>query len=130
MIAHINLWFNNFFSITQKVAIIDIQENTEDISKLRQAHPAQTILLIKMDVANRQGIEKTYDELKKAFGSIDIVVNVAGVFNDQDVQRTILVNLVIKNTMYLMVTILKTVLLFLTGIHRVVSSILHSLRLM
>ncbi|XP_014092197.1 alcohol dehydrogenase 1 [Bactrocera oleae] len=76
-----------------KVAIIDIQENTEDISKLRQAHPAQTILLIKMDVANRQGIEKTYDELKKAFGSIDIVVNVAGVFNDQDVQRTILVNL-------------------------------------
>lgn len=48
-----------------------------------------------MDVANRQGIEKTFEELKKAFGSIDIVVNVAGIFNDQDVQRTILVNLVI-----------------------------------
>ncbi|XP_054734395.1 alcohol dehydrogenase 2 [Anastrepha obliqua] len=76
-----------------KIAIVDIQENPEDISKLRAAHPTQTILLIKMDVTNRQGIADTYEELKKTFGTIDIVVNVAGIFNDQDVQRTILVNL-------------------------------------
>ncbi|XP_067643370.1 alcohol dehydrogenase 2 [Eurosta solidaginis] len=76
-----------------KVAIIDIQENLEDISKLRTAHPTQTIMLVKVDVANRQAIENAYEELKKAFDSIDIVVNIAGIFNDQDVQRTILVNL-------------------------------------
>lgn len=51
-------------------------------------------MIIKMDVANRKGIEATYEEIKKTFGSIDIVVNVAGIFNDKDVQRTLLVNLV------------------------------------
>jgi len=47
-----------------------------------------------MDVSNKKGIEASYEEIKKTFGSIDIVVNVAGIFNDKDVQRTLLVNLV------------------------------------
>lgn len=46
-----------------------------------------------MDVANAKGMEATYEEILKTFGHLDIVVNVAGLFNDQDVQRTLLVNL-------------------------------------
>ncbi|XP_004520221.1 alcohol dehydrogenase 2 [Ceratitis capitata] len=76
-----------------RIAIIDLNENKEDISKLRAAHPTQPITLVKMDVSNRQGMDNTYEELKNSFGSIDIVVNVAGIFNDQEVQQTILVNL-------------------------------------
>lgn len=78
----------------QKVAIIDIQDNLEEFVKLRAAHPTQSVMIIKMDVANKKGVEATYEEIKKTFGSIDIVVNVAGIFNDKDVQRTLLVNLV------------------------------------
>ncbi|KRF98546.1 fat body protein 2 isoform X2 [Drosophila tropicalis] len=75
------------------VAIIDLQDNLEEFVKLRAAHPTQSVMIIKMDVANRKGIEATYEEIVKTFGSIDIVVNVAGIFNDKDVQRTLLVNL-------------------------------------
>ncbi|XP_023301327.1 alcohol dehydrogenase 1 isoform X2 [Lucilia cuprina] len=76
-----------------KVAIIDLQDNLEEIVILRAAFPAQHLLLIKMDVANAKGIEATYEEILKTFGHLDIVVNVAGLFNDQDVQRTLMVNL-------------------------------------
>ncbi|XP_015043689.1 alcohol dehydrogenase isoform X2 [Drosophila persimilis] len=75
------------------VAIIDIQDNLEEFVKLRAAHPTQSVMIVKMDVANKKGVEATYEEIAKTFGSIDIVVNVAGIFNDKDVQRTLLVNL-------------------------------------
>lgn len=75
------------------VALIDVQENLERIAKLRAAHPSQTIILIKMDVANKPGIEAAFEEIVKNFGSIDLVVNVAGIFNDLDVTRTLQVNL-------------------------------------
>lgn len=46
-----------------------------------------------MDVANKSGLEATYSEIFKNFGSIDIVINIAGMFNELDVMRTITVNL-------------------------------------
>lgn len=60
---------------------------------MRSAFPAQSIVLIKMDVSNQKGMEATYEEIGKTFGHLDIVVNVAGLFNDQEVQRTLLINL-------------------------------------
>lgn len=69
----------------------------EEFVKLRNAHPTQSVMIIKMDVSNRKGVEASYEEIKKTFGSIDLVVNVAGIFNDKDVQRTLLVNLVHKS---------------------------------
>lgn len=60
---------------------------------MRLGFPAQSIIVIKMDVANQKGMEATYEEISKTFGHLDIAVNVAGLFNDQDIQRTILVNL-------------------------------------
>lgn len=75
------------------MAIIDLQDNLEELVSLRAAFPSQHILLIKMDVANQKGMEATYEEIVKSFGQLDIVVNVAGLFNDQDVQRTLSVNL-------------------------------------
>ncbi|XP_061399474.1 alcohol dehydrogenase 1-like [Musca vetustissima] len=76
-----------------KVAVLDIQDNLEEIVSMRLGFPSQSIIVFKMDVANQKGMEATYEEIAKTFGHLDIVVNVAGLFNDQDVQRTILVNL-------------------------------------
>ncbi|KAM8710897.1 hypothetical protein ACLKA7_017512 [Drosophila subpalustris] len=76
-----------------RIAIIDVQDNMEEMVKLRNAHSTQSVMIIKMDVANKKGVEASYEEIKKTFGSIDLVVNIAGIFNDQDVQRTLLVNL-------------------------------------
>lgn len=87
-----NIFFN-YISVRQKVAIIDLQDNLEEIVILRAAFPSQHLLLIKMDVANQKGMEATYEEIVKTFGQLDIVVNVAGLFNDQDIQRTLSVNL-------------------------------------
>lgn len=83
----------NVYYFTQKVAVLDIQDNLEEIVSMRLGFPSQSIIVIKMDVANQKGMEATYEEIAKTFGHLDIVVNVAGLFNDQDVQRTILVNL-------------------------------------
>lgn len=93
MFAHL-FNYSHIWLPSQKVAIIDIQDNLEEFVKLRAAHPTQSVMIIKMDVANKKGVEATYEEIKKTFGNIDIVVNVAGIFNDKDVQRTLLVNLV------------------------------------
>ena len=65
----------------------------EEIVCLRAAFPNQGLLLIKMDVSNSKGVDATYEEILKAFEKLDIVVNVAGLFNDQNIERTLLVNL-------------------------------------
>ncbi|XP_055382476.1 fat body protein 2 [Condylostylus longicornis] len=75
------------------LAIIDISENLEELCKMRAEHPAQSLIFIKMDVSNRKGIEASYEEIIKNIGHIDIVINIAGIFNDLDVQRTIEVNI-------------------------------------
>lgn len=81
------------FLFPQRVAIIDVQDNLEEIVKLRVAYPSQGLILLKMDVSNDKGMDASYDEIMKSFGCIDMVINVAGIFNDLDVQRTLLVNL-------------------------------------
>ncbi|KAL9908353.1 photoreceptor dehydrogenase [Glossina fuscipes fuscipes] len=77
----------------EKVAIIDLQDNFEEIVKLRADYPARSVMLIKMDVANKKGVEASYEEIIKTMGKLDVIVNVAGIFNDKDIQRTLLVNL-------------------------------------
>ncbi|XP_013112195.2 fat body protein 2 [Stomoxys calcitrans] len=76
-----------------KVAILDIQDNLEEVVNMRSNFPTQNIIVIKMDVSNQKGMDATYEEISKTFGHLDVVVNVAGLFNDQEVQRTLLVNL-------------------------------------
>uniref|UniRef100_A0A1A9X0K5 Alcohol dehydrogenase n=1 Tax=Glossina brevipalpis TaxID=37001 RepID=A0A1A9X0K5_9MUSC len=77
----------------EKIAIIDLKDNLEEIVKLRADYPAQSIIPLKMDVANKKGVEASYEEIIKIMGKLDIIINVAGIFNDKDVQRTLLVNL-------------------------------------
>lgn len=74
---------------------------TDTWNKFRSKHPKQGIIFYKMDVANKIGLEATYSEIFKNFGSIDIVVNIAGIFNELDPMRTITVNLggVINSTL-------------------------------
>ncbi|XP_037937245.1 fat body protein 2-like [Teleopsis dalmanni] len=76
-----------------KIAIIDLQDNMEEVVKMRSSYPAQSVVLIKMDVSNKKGMDATYAEIIKSLGSLDIVVNVAGIFNDKDVQKTLMTNL-------------------------------------
>lgn len=80
----------------QGVAIIDILENVDGIGQLRSTYPEKNILFIKADVADKAAIDEAYEEITKSFEYLDIVVNVAGIFNDLDVSRTIGVNIVSK----------------------------------
>ncbi|CAD7083549.1 unnamed protein product [Hermetia illucens] len=75
------------------VAIIDILENVDGIGQLRSTYPEKNILFIKADVADKTAIDEAYEEITKSFEYLDIVVNVAGIFNDLDVSRTIGVNI-------------------------------------
>ncbi|KAL5292265.1 Pdh family protein [Megaselia abdita] len=74
---------------------------TDALNKFRNKYPRQGLIFYKMDVANKNGLEAAYSEIFKNFGSIDIVVNIAGMFNELDVMRTITVNLggVINSTL-------------------------------
>lgn len=87
--------------ILQNLAVIDLQDMTDTWNKFRSKHPKQGLIFYKMDVANKNGLEATYSEIFKNFGSIDIVVNIAGIFNELDPMRTITVNLggVINSTL-------------------------------
>lgn len=63
---------------------------------MRSTYPEKNILFIKADVADKAAIDEAYEEITKSFEYLDIVVNVAGIFNDLDVSRTIGVNIVSK----------------------------------
>lgn len=91
-----SLGTNLFPSQLQGVAIIDILENVDGIGQLRSTYPEKNILFIKADVADKTAIDEAYEEITKSFEYLDIVVNVAGIFNDLDVSRTIGVNIVSK----------------------------------
>lgn len=65
----------------------------DTLNKFKSKFPRQGLIFYKMDVANKSGLEAVYNEIFKNFGSIDIVINIAGMFNELDVMRTITVNL-------------------------------------
>lgn len=74
---------------------MDVQDRqVETLKAFNDEFSGKYIIYIKTDIAKLDQLEKTFKSVIEKFGQIDIVVNTAGIFNDQDVVGTLSVNAV------------------------------------
>lgn len=77
------------------MAVIDVQDRqTEILKALNNEFTGKYIIYLKTDIGKLEQIERAFDSVVEKFGNIDVVVNTAGVFNDKDVNGTLLINAV------------------------------------
>lgn len=74
--------------------LLDISENATNVQELAAEFVQANIVLLLTDVTKRNDVEQTFKNILERFHQIDIVVNCAGVACEQDVDRTININLV------------------------------------
>ncbi|XP_063829206.1 15-hydroxyprostaglandin dehydrogenase [NAD(+)]-like [Ostrinia nubilalis] len=67
----------------KSVAILDISEQTGKLftDKLNKAYPGKVIFL-KCDVSNEESLTEAFNVVVDKFGTVDVVINNAGVMND------------------------------------------------
>lgn len=66
-----------------KIAILDLKDGTNIAKKLKTKSK-----YYKLDVTNEEEIKKIVDKVKKEFGSIDILINNAGVYFPTPIDKT------------------------------------------
>lgn len=79
----------------QNLAIVDIQSDPmELINELKLQYPKIQIVYFVCDVTIKEEIESTFNEIESLFGTVDILINAAGIFNDKNIELTFKVNVV------------------------------------
>lgn len=75
----------NFASVGYKVAILDLnrQAIAEAVALLATVSQGLPVHAITVDVTNRAAVEGALAEVKDAFGSVDVLVNNAGIVRDK-----------------------------------------------
>lgn len=79
--------------IFQKIAVFDIADPRETVKQLKVLFPQIKILFEKIDVKDKSSIETAFKKVVDEFGSIDIVINGAGIVNEKNYEHTVGVNL-------------------------------------
>lgn len=82
------------FLLVQNVALLDIVNCEETITKLSEDYPTKRILFHMTDVVSKTNLEAVFDEVVSKFKSIDCVIACAGVFDELNYERTVNINLV------------------------------------
>lgn len=76
------------------MAVIDLKCTEDVLQSLQSASPKASILFQKTDVTKRTDVEKSFATVFQKFGYIDILVNSAGIFDEQNFERIFAVNVV------------------------------------
>lgn len=76
------------------MAIFDILYCAASVEKLKEQYAKKLVMFRKTDLRDKLEVERSFIEIKRIFGHIDIVVNSAGIIDEQNFQNTIDVNLV------------------------------------
>ena len=64
------------------------------LSSLPGEFPSTSIAYFECDISVEKDLKRTLNEIHEQFGTIDILINSAGIFNDRDVELTLRVNVV------------------------------------
>ncbi|KAL5004586.1 hypothetical protein ScPMuIL_018042 [Solemya velum] len=79
-----------------KVVILDIgkEEGEETLKKLQEQFGKDNVYFYRCDVTDRKQFEDTMATIDKDVGRLSVMVNNAGIFNEQDWEKMISINLV------------------------------------
>ncbi|XP_059607379.1 alcohol dehydrogenase 1-like [Phlebotomus argentipes] len=73
--------------------VVDIHlTEPESIASWRAKYPKASVKYFSVDVRLDEKLKKCYEDVEKAFGSLDIVVNCAGIMGEHDYKRMIDIN--------------------------------------
>lgn len=64
------------------------------IEKLQSEFPKSTVAFRKTDVTNRSNVESAFNEIHGKYGHIDVLVNSAGIYDEQNFEKTFAINVV------------------------------------
>lgn len=81
-------------SIVKALAILDIVTNEDKVQALQREYRCSTILFRSMDVTDVLEIERSFQDILREFKSIDMLVNAAGIIDEQNAELCVKVNLV------------------------------------
>lgn len=76
------------------MAVFDIDDSKDTMKQLQTEFPKANVLYKKVDVSNRKEVQQAFNDVHTAFDSIDIVVNGAGIMDEQNVEKSLSVNVV------------------------------------
>lgn len=74
--------------------MLDIQDDKNVVDSLQQEFLEQKVIYLKTDVTDKENVKNSFRQAKDAFGTIDVVVGNAGIYDEKRPDRTIMVNLV------------------------------------
>lgn len=75
------------------MAVFDLVDPKETEKQLKALFPQNKIIFESVNVKDKADVEKAFKKAIDEFGTIDIVINGAGVLNDNNVENTIGVNI-------------------------------------
>lgn len=76
------------------MALLDIGDNGNVTESLGESFKTKRILFEKTDVRSKTNVKNAFKKILEKFNKIDIVINSAGIINEQNVEDTIAINLV------------------------------------
>lgn len=72
-----------------------MQDKQNDLLKrLNDEFTSKFIIYLKTDIANRDQLNESFKNILKKFNEINVVVNTAGIFDDRNVNLTLIINAV------------------------------------
>lgn len=78
----------------KNVAILDISDVDNVVPALNVEFPNQPVVYFKTDVSDKANVQSSFKQAKERFGHIDVVIANAGIFNENQPERLIQINLV------------------------------------
>lgn len=71
-----------------------MQDVNNVVDKLQQEFVEQQIIYLKTDVIDKENVKTSFRVAKETFGTIDVVIGNAGILNESQPEKTIMINLV------------------------------------
>lgn len=76
------------------MAILDINDADNVVAGLQKEYAQNIVIFLRTDVTVKEDIQKAFRQANDAFGSIDVVIGNAGIFDETKPEKVITVNLV------------------------------------
>ena len=78
----------------QKLAILDVCVNHDACRRLVAEFGKDRVVFIQCDVSKAEEMEKSFKTVVEQFGGLDFLINNAGILDDANWEKELLVNLV------------------------------------